>query len=81
MIEMEVTIQREDGFHARPASEFVKIANKYRSTIYIKRNEKLISGKSILNLMSLALGKGEKLALSIDGEDEEQALEELLGIL
>lgn len=81
MIEMEVTIQREDGFHARPASEFVRIANKYKSSIYIKKNEKLISAKSILNLMSLALSKGEKMILSIDGEDEAKALEELLEIL
>lgn len=77
---MMVTIKREDGFHARPASELVKIANKYKSNVFIKRNNRTVSAKSILNLMSLAIRCGETIGLIIDGEDEKVVLEEILKI-
>ncbi|TDT61360.1 HPr family phosphocarrier protein [Fonticella tunisiensis] len=80
MIERQITIKRDDGFHARPAAEILKAANKFKSTIYIKKDGKLISAKSILNLLSLALKCGETIELIIDGEDEKQALDEIIGL-
>ena len=48
----KVILKNESGIHARPASEIVKIASKYQSTINLIANGKQINAKSILNIMS-----------------------------
>ena len=48
----KITLKNETGLHARPASEIVKIASKYQSTISLIANGKTINAKSILNIMA-----------------------------
>ena len=42
----KITLKNETGLHARPASEIVKIASKYQSTISLIANGKTINAKS-----------------------------------
>lgn len=63
--------------HARPASNFVKLASQFKSEIKVYKNEILVNGKSILGLLMLALGPGNVFTLEIDGEDEVIAIEKL----
>ena len=81
MIVQKIVISRPDGFHARPAGEFAKVAAKYKSNILIHYNNKEISAKSILSLMGLVLKQGDTIQLSIQGEDEEAAYQELSAML
>lgn len=81
MIEKDIVISRPDGFHARPAGEFAKAAVKYKSKILICYNNKVISAKSILSLMGLVLKRGDIIQLSIEGEDEDAAYQELSAML
>lgn len=78
MLQREVTIENEMGFHARPASLFAQTASKFKSDIFIEKDGKKVNGKSILGLMTLGIPKGAKINLIIEGEDQTQALEELL---
>lgn len=73
-----MTIENEMGFHARPASLFAQTASKFKSDIFIEKDGKKVNGKSILGLMTLGIPKGAKINLIIEGEDQTQALEELL---
>jgi phosphocarrier protein len=66
-----------EGMHARPASNFVKLASQFKSEIKVYKNEILVNGKSILGLLMLALGPGNVFTLEIDGEDEVIAIEKL----
>lgn len=81
MIEHEVTVNLEDGLQARAASHFVQEANNFKANIFIDKGNKRVNAKSIMGLMSLAIFKGERITLIIDGEDETEALTHLLKLL
>lgn len=73
----EVVVQNKLGIHARPASMFVKAANKFQSDIFVQKGDEKVNGKSIMGLMMLAAGPGSKLHLSAEGDDGPDALKEL----
>jgi phosphotransferase system HPr (HPr) family protein len=74
MIEKEITVTIENGLHARPAADFVKKINQYKSKVELVIGEKRINAKSILNLMSVAINEGQTIKVITDGEDEKEAL-------
>jgi phosphocarrier protein len=76
-IEKEITIINRLGLHARPAAMFVRIANRYRSEIWVEKEGEQINGKSIMGLMMLAAGQGSKLMIRCEGSDADKAMEEL----
>ena len=81
MIEKKVKVLNSMGLHARPAAQFVKIAAKYKSDVYISRNDREVNGKSIMGVMTLAAEKGSELTLKIDGRDELQAMKALVNLI
>ncbi len=79
--EKKIVIKNKSGLHARPAAIFVQIANKYDSTVTIKKGKLEVNGKSIMGILMLAAGKGSQVTLKIDGEDAEKAMAELEMVL
>lgn len=73
MIERKLVINNEFGLHARPAAKFVKLTNKFNSDIYLEKNGERVNGRSILEIMMLALEQGALVKVIIDGEDEKDA--------
>ncbi|XOB61809.1 phosphoenolpyruvate--protein phosphotransferase [Campylobacterota bacterium DY0563] len=65
------------GFHARPASAFVDVANGYKSEVRLNFEEKSANGKSIASILKLGLTGGSSFSISTKGEDEKQALKAL----
>ena len=65
----------EIGLHARPAAQFVQMANKYKG-LEIKLRKKgdpdAIEGKSIMGVMLLAAGKGTEFEIMCRGDDKEK---------
>ncbi|NLV93468.1 MAG: HPr family phosphocarrier protein, partial [Candidatus Riflebacteria bacterium] len=57
----EVEIKNKLGLHARPASLVVKMASKYQSEIQLIKEDTEINAKSILGVMMLAAGPGQKI--------------------
>jgi len=76
-LKLEVEIINELGLHARSAAQFVKVASKYKSEIYLYKDGLSANGKSIMGVMMLAAPKGSKILLHIKGSDAKAALEEL----
>jgi phosphocarrier protein HPr len=76
-IEKEITIINRLGLHARPAAMFVRIASRYRSEVWVKKENEEINGKSIMGLMMLAAGQGSKLLIRCEGPDADKVMEEL----
>ena len=72
-----VTICNRLGLHARAASTFVKTSSKYKSSISIQKDDLQVNGKSILGIMTLAAAEGSRLTLQAEGEDAQQAVQEL----
>lgn len=77
MLKREVMVTNKTGLHARPASEFVKKAATFKSSIFIEHNQKSINAKSIVGLLSAGIGFESKIIIAADGEDEVEAVEVL----
>lgn len=77
MIEFAVTIQFKEGLHARPAAELVNICKNVASEITLAKDEFEVNPKSILGILTLAAGHGDKLKATVDGPDEEIVAEKL----
>ena len=69
----EVKILNKLGLHARPAAMLVQATSKFKSEIYLKKNDMEVNAKSILGVMMLAAEHGSILMISIAGEDAEEA--------
>jgi phosphocarrier protein HPr len=80
-LEKDFTVTNKNGLHARPAAQFVKLAGKFQSEIWVEKDDEQVNGKSIMGLMMLAAAKGEVLKLSIEGGDAEQAMSELAALI
>lgn len=78
MVSEKVIVNNETGLHARPASEIVKIASKYKSEINILVNKKIINAKSPLMIMSAGIKNNSVLEIQCNGEDEEEAIKEII---
>ena len=74
MTKRTVTIELASGLEARPIAMLVQLASSYESTIYVQSDNKKINAKSIMGMMTLGLFAGEKVTVSADGEDEEEAM-------
>lgn len=81
VLEKTVVIKNKQGLHARPAALFVQIANKFDSDITVSKGKTKVNGKSIMGIMMLEAGKGSKVTIITRGEDAEQAMVELEGLL
>ncbi|MGI5859906.1 MAG: HPr family phosphocarrier protein [Tepidanaerobacteraceae bacterium] len=81
MLERDFIIKNETGLHARPASVFVKEANKYKSHIRIFNDNKECNAKSIISLLSLGVGKGTLIKIVANGDDEDIAIDRLTKLL
>ncbi len=77
MVKRELVVKNKTGLHARPASEFVKKASTFKSSVFIEFNGKSINAKSIVGLLSAGIGHGSTLTLTVEGEDEVEALDAL----
>ncbi len=77
MIEKKVKIVNQAGLHTRPAATIVKLAAKYKCDFYISKDGININGKSIIGVMTLAAEMGSEITLTFDGEDENQAADEI----
>jgi phosphocarrier protein len=77
IIKRTFEISNTYGIHARPSASFVKIASRFESDIMVEYDGCAVNGKSILGLMILAAGPGDKIKVTADGKDAEEALEKL----
>jgi phosphocarrier protein HPr len=75
MIQQIVLVENKLGLHARAAAKLVQLTSRFRSEIFLSREgyQQSIDSKSILGVLMLAAGRGSRLAISIDGPDEEEA--------
>ena len=76
MIERTLTIKARLGLHARAAAKLVRVASGYESQVSLRRIDTSVSAdaKSILSLLMLAASHGTALQASVEGVDEEAAI-------
>ncbi len=81
MIKKSIKISCPGGLEPRPVAELVQVASKYESKVYLETETKRVNAKSIMGMMSLNLVNGDLLTVSTDGNDENDAMEEILSFL
>jgi phosphocarrier protein HPr len=76
-----IEIQNKSGLHARPATTFIKAAQKFKSDITIEKDSKKANAKSIVSLLSIGASKGSIVKITATGEDEIQAINTLIELI
>jgi phosphocarrier protein len=77
----EVVVTNKNGIHARPSSQFVKLASRFACDVFLEKDGEAINGKSIMGLLMLAAGPGSKLTIVCAGDKADQALAELVALV
>ncbi|WP_027334655.1 HPr family phosphocarrier protein [Mycoplasmopsis felifaucium] len=77
MKELNIIISDPIGLHARPASFVANEASKYKSDILLTHNKtgRIGNLKSIMNILTLGIKKGDHVTIKFVGEDEAEACE------
>ena len=73
----EITLVNKYGLHVRPAGLFAKIASRYDADVEVEKDGNVVSGKSIMALMTLEAVCGTKLVVTATGPQAAEVLEEL----
>jgi phosphotransferase system HPr (HPr) family protein len=77
----KVRITNELGLHARPAAQFVKRANSFRSEIWLVKEGRRYSAASLIDVLRANLDCGATAVLEAHGVDADEALEDLKKLL
>ncbi len=81
MVKRDVTITNNIGLHARPATFFIQKANSYKSSVWIEKDDRKISAKSLLGVLSLGIAQGMTVTIIADGQDEKAAVDGLYDLI
>lgn len=81
MIERTIRINRKAGLYAKPVNQLVQTASKFNADIFLTHNGRKVNVKSVLGVLSLAIPKEATITLEVSGEDEYEALEEVVSAL
>lgn len=81
MFSCEVTIKREEGLHARPATFFIQKANQFESSIWVEAQQRKVNAKSLLGVLSLGIMKDSSINIIANGTDEEDAVKALVALV
>jgi len=73
----EMTLLNKYGMHVRPAGLFAKVASRFDAAIEVEKDGNVVSGKSIMALMTLEAVCGTTLRVSASGPQAKEALDEL----
>lgn len=79
-VSRDIVVSNKLGLHARPAMQFVDLANQFSSNITVKKggDEPVdADGKSVMQMIILAATEGTVLTIEADGEDADNAVKQL----
>lgn len=77
MQEFTYVIKDEIGIHARPAGNLVKSLKDTKSQVIMECRGKSADAKKIFSLLSLAVKAGDKVKITVTGEDEKETMEKV----
>jgi phosphotransferase system HPr (HPr) family protein len=60
------TIKNELGLHARSAALIARIAGNSAANVWLKKDDKKADASSIIDILTLACGKGTKITIIIE---------------
>jgi phosphocarrier protein HPr len=76
-----VKIINQLGLHARASAKLTKLASEFPCEIFIERKGRKVNAKSIMGVMMLAAGIGSDVQLETSGDQEQEAMVALVGLI
>ena len=76
-----ITKKIQNGLEARPVAVLVQVASQYNSSIYVECDDRKVNAKSIMGMMTLGLTAGEEVVVSVNGDDEQTAMDDIVKYL
>ena len=79
-LQKDFVVANRLGIHARVAAQIVKAAAQFESEVHISKSGVSVSGKSILDLMTLICPHGSTIQVTVEGPDAPEALDALASL-
>jgi phosphocarrier protein HPr len=76
MASREIIVSNSLGLHARPAMQFVDLANQFAIKVTVHKGgpePAVADGKSVMQMIILAATQGTPIRIEAEGDDAEQA--------
>lgn len=70
-------IRNSFGLHARSSAKIVEVGKKYKSRLFLKKEDQEVDGSSVLSILTLSCPKGTEVQARVVGEDSGDFIEEL----
>ena len=80
-MEKSLKITNRLGLHARAASMFVKIAEKYKCGVEMEKDGVKVNAKSIMGILMLAAPLGSTVKIITNGPDEIECMEDIVNLI
>jgi phosphocarrier protein HPr len=77
----DVTVVNDLGLHARSAAKIAEIARDAVSKIWLQKNKERVDAGSILDILTLACGKGSKLTIVINDRSDMKTLNRIVELV
>jgi phosphotransferase system HPr (HPr) family protein len=80
----EIVVRNPSGLHARPATLFTQAAARFGSKITVEnldRGKGPVDAKSILLLLTAGVSRDQRIRLTADGPDEDEAIDSLVSMI
>ncbi|MFI5380504.1 MAG: HPr family phosphocarrier protein [Tepidisphaerales bacterium] len=77
-------IRNKLGLHARPAMQFVELANMFRAAVRVETLSPpptAADGKSVMQMIVLAAVEGTPIRITASGEDAQAAVDKLAALI
>lgn len=73
-----VLIPNATGLHARPAAVLANLAKRFKSRVLLQRGDDQANAKSVVSIMGIEIGFGDKVVVIAEGPDAEEAIAAIL---
>lgn len=74
----KVKVKNSLGIHTRPAASIVKLLQPRKSSVFFTHKNETINARSIMSILMLAARKNSVLEITVEGEDAEITMQQLI---
>lgn len=80
-VERETVIRNREGLHFRPIMKLVDTAARFVSAVTVHVDDRKADARSPMELLMLVATQGTKVRMVANGDDAQQALDALVGLI
>src|SRR5262245_9487610 len=72
-----LVVSNPSGLHARPAAVLASRAKQYEADVQLRRGQDQVNARSVVAIMGLEIGRGDRVEIIATGPDAEEAVRSL----